>query len=109
MDRQKIINTISMSKRAGRIILGFDMVKDSVMLGRTEYVFVAADLSAKSQKEVNYFCEEYEAQIIRMPVTMEEILFAVSKKSGIIAITDPGLNKKLRTLCAEAMKEEAGK
>ncbi len=101
MLRQKAINTVSMSKRAGKLLLGFDLVKDSVMLGKTQYVFVCSDLSEKSLKEVRFFCEEYGAQIIKMPVTMDEVLFAVSKKSGIIAVLDMGLNKKLRTLCAD--------
>ncbi len=104
-ERQKIINTISMSKRAGKLVLGFDIVKDSVAAGKTEYVFITSDLSEKSRKEVRFFCEEYSASIIEMPVSMDEVLFAVSKKSGVIAVIDNGLNKKLRLLCSAAEKQ----
>ncbi len=106
-DRQKILNMVSLAKRAGQLVLGFDLVKDTVMASRTDYVFVTQDLSPKSKKEVEYFCSQLDAQITVLPVSMEEIQWAVSKRSGVLTVCNPGMNKRLRVLCAQWNGEQA--
>ena len=48
----KLQSTISLCRRAGKLQMGFDQVKDAVSTGEVKAVFVAADLSDKSKKEV---------------------------------------------------------
>ena len=99
----KIISTISLSKKAGKLILGFDAVRDAVFKGETRTVFVTSDLSPKTEKNVRYFCqdEELEVELVTIPVNMDEIWHEVGKRAGVIAITDRGLTKKLQSLLLE--------
>ncbi len=91
----RILAMIGMSKRAGKFTAGFDTVTESVRMGDIPCVFYASDVSAKTVKELNYICGRENAQAIPLPVTMDEIKRITAKRSGVFAITDAGLRRKI--------------
>lgn len=91
----KLQSTISLCRRAGKLQMGFDQVKDAVNTGEVKAVFVAADLSDKSKKEVCFFCSKENVPVYSLPVTKDEIKMAVSKGSGVLGITEEGFAKNL--------------
>lgn len=96
MDNQKkLLSLFSLSKRAGKLLLGFDTVKEAVGLGKAHAVFLAEDLSEKTKREVLWFCEKAGAQAIPVPFPMEMVQAEVGKRSGILAVTEDGLEKKI--------------
>ncbi len=87
----KLQSTVSLCRRAGKLQLGFDQVKDGVTVGDVKAVFVTADLSEKSKKEVCFFCAKAGVEVFELPLTKDEIKMAVSKGSGVLGLTDLGL------------------
>lgn len=91
----KLQSTISLCRRAGKLQLGFDQVKESTQNGEVKAVFVASDLSDKSKKEVCFFCKKQNVAVYCLPITMAEIKMAVSKGSGVLGVTEEGLARTL--------------
>ena len=86
----KLQSTVSLCRRAGKLQMGFDQVKESAEAGHVKCVFVAADLSDKSKKEVCFFCGKVSVPVYCLPITKDEIKMAVSKGSGVLGVTDEG-------------------
>ncbi|WP_295152156.1 ribosomal L7Ae/L30e/S12e/Gadd45 family protein [uncultured Ruminococcus sp.] len=92
---------LSMCRKAGKLVMGMDMVKDACAAGTARAVFIADDLSAKSQKEVRYNCARYDVKMYKLGVTMDDIAYGVGKRTGVLAITDAGFAKS----CVKGLEE----
>ena len=90
-----ILSLISLCKRAAKLVLGFDRVKESILNYQAQGVYLTKDLSSKTKKEVEFLCTREQIPLEYLPYTMEEIKHAVGKASGVLAITDKGLANKL--------------
>ena len=102
----KLASMLSLTKKAGKLISGFDVAKDSVEKN-AGLVLLAKDLSPKSRKEIALVCKRSGAQIKELPLTMDEVWFATGKRAGILAVADEGLAKKLAQLTDDKNKEES--
>ena len=91
----RLQSTISLCRRAGKLLLGFDQVKEAVEAGQVKAVFVSTDLSDKSKKEVSFFCSKHNVPAARLPLSKDEIKEAVSKGSGILGVTEDCFAKTL--------------
>ena len=69
----RLQSTISLCRRAGKLLLGFDQVKEAVEAGQVKAVFVSTDLSDKSKKEVSFFCSKHNVPAARLPLSKDEI------------------------------------
>lgn len=108
--RDEILQTLSLCRKAGKLVHGFDAVRSAIGAGKTELVLTAADISEKTGKEIRHFCGQEGGVPLRdLPVTINEIWFAVSKKAGVLAVTDRGLAQKLAGILDRIHKgEDAG-
>lgn len=103
----KLQSTISLCRRAGLLLLGFDQVKEAVQAGKVKAVFAAQDLSEKTKKEVGFFCEKGETPFCELPISMAEIKAAVGKGCGVLAVTEKGFAENLlKQGLAPRVKEE---
>lgn len=91
----KIIQTISLCKRAGKLVLGFDVVKKSMQDGSAELVLVASDLSEKTLKEVKYLTSQFEIPVVTIKQTLDELWYILGKRAGVMSITDYKLSQKI--------------
>lgn len=98
--KDKLLSTLGICKKAGKLIMGFDAVTEGVELGEVFLVLLTGDLSAKSSKEMAFVSAKHKIDICTAPITMEENLLRLGKRSGILGITDQGL--------ADAVKRTAG-
>ncbi|MBQ8614908.1 MAG: 50S ribosomal protein L7 [Ruminiclostridium sp.] len=91
------LGTIGLCRRAGKLIFGFDAVKDEVMkpASKVSGVVIADDLSDKSKKEVNFICGKYGKAVCAPGVTMDEIKGVIGKYTGILGILDDGLFRSI--------------
>ncbi|MDD3429732.1 MAG: ribosomal L7Ae/L30e/S12e/Gadd45 family protein [Oscillospiraceae bacterium] len=89
----KLLGALSMCRRAGGLVMGFDAVKESVQKGKAYLVLVASDLSPNTLKRVGYFCEDFEMEYHTMPVSIDDLLAITPKAVGVFAITDGQLAK----------------
>lgn len=90
------LSTLGLCKRAGRLVFGFETVKNAVLKGEAEVVFSATDLSQKTLKELVFLCETYELEHICTNYDMRTLGGAIGKLTGIIAVTDEGFAKLLK-------------
>ncbi len=91
------LGTIGLCRRAGKLIFGFDAVKDEVMkpASKVSGVVIADDLSDKSKKEVKFVCGKYGKAVCAPGVTMDEIKGVIGKYTGILGILDDGLFRSI--------------
>jgi ribosomal protein L7Ae-like RNA K-turn-binding protein len=88
---QRILGTLTMARKAGKLTLGFDAVKDTLTAKTAEIVLVTADISSKTEKEIRFFCGRTGVDIEKTAITMEDCGHAFGRKSGVMSVTDRGL------------------
>ena len=89
--KDRFLSTLGICRKAGKLLWGFDVVARAAADGDAVLVLLARDLSPKSEKEIRFTLEKHGIGIRNTPVTMDEIWYRVGKRSGILAVTDPGL------------------
>ena len=94
---KKALGTIGLCRRAGKLIFGFDAVKDEVISPKSKIsgVIIADDLSDKTKKEVNFICNKHNIPVCAPGVTMNEIKGVIGKFTGILGILDDGLFRSI--------------
>ncbi|MEG0229332.1 MAG: hypothetical protein RR549_06900 [Oscillospiraceae bacterium] len=93
---QKFIGILSISKKAGKIIYGFDSVQKASLYGEIEVIYLACDLSEKTKSNIIFFCSQNNSEVICTDFTMDEFHFMMGRKTGIISISDKGLCLKAK-------------
>jgi ribosomal protein L7Ae-like RNA K-turn-binding protein len=95
------LGLISMCRRAGKLVMGMDMVKDACNTGEARAVFTASDFSPKSLKEVKFACARNGVKLYALGITMDEIGNGIGKRTGVLAMTDAGFAKS----CVKGLEE----
>jgi ribosomal protein L7Ae-like RNA K-turn-binding protein len=88
---KKVLGALSMARKAGKLTLGFDAVKDTLVAAKARLVIITADVSPKTEKEVRFFCTRSGTDVIKTACGMEDIREMLGKKSGVLSVTDDGL------------------
>ena len=86
----KLMFALSLAKKSGKLICGFDRVKTAVIRGEAHIVFLADDLSEKTIKRVKYFCEDI-TDVYNTSLTQFEISQVAGRLTGVLAVTDENL------------------
>lgn len=94
-----ILFSMSLCRKAGALVMGFDAVKDSVLQGKAQLVLCAADLSEKTRRRVGMFCEDW-VDVADLSLTQFELSPISKKLTGVFAVTDP----ELANLCRKNLK-----
>ena len=71
-NNQKLFSALSLCKKAGRLVLGFDAVMDSVYQGKAHLVLLASDVSEGTAKRVRRNCEDL-APCLQMPLAQADL------------------------------------
>ena len=96
--QQKIINILTICRKAGKIIPGFDAVKDAIYEGNVSCVIVTEDISDKTLKEVRFICKNCKVDIVELELDSYDMFDVVGKQAVVAAISDFGFANKIRTL-----------
>lgn len=91
-----IKGTLSICRRAGKLIGGMDEVKASCRKKEARCVLVTSDFSEKSRAEIAFECERHSVPLLDIPDTMFDIANAVGKRFGVMAVTDKGFADAIR-------------
>lgn len=86
----KLLFALSLAKKSGKLVMGFDAVKTAVIHGTAHIVLLAEDLSEKTVKRVNYFCEDL-TEVHDTGLTQFEISQVAGRLTGVLAVTDENL------------------
>lgn len=90
-----ITGILSMCRRAGKLTVGMDEVKNACRGKRAFGVLVASDISQKSLKEVKFVCAMESVSLYDTEMTMDRIGDCLGKRFGIMAVTDSGFMKSM--------------
>ena len=96
--QQKIINLLTICRTAGKLVIGFDAVKEAVYGGNASCVITASDISAKTLKEVKFFCNNSAVDVVYSGLDSDEFYDAVGKKVVVAAVCDYGFAVKFKSL-----------
>lgn len=92
----KSIQVLSLCKRAGKLILGFDVVKQSLIDKTAQFIVVSNDVSPKTLKEVDFYSAKYQVKAITINATLDELWYIIGKRVGVMSITDKALGEKIQ-------------
>ena len=106
MSTDKLKMTIGLAAKAGKAVYGTPLICESLrMTGekKCSLVLEGSDSSENTHKKLSDKCAFYGAELIRLPMTMEELSTSVGKKSLVAAvgIKDNGLADAIRTKLKE--------
>lgn len=96
-----LLRFMGLARRAGKLSLGSDPVKEALGRGHAQLVLLAGDVSPRTAGGVELAAKEQGVAVVRTVATMDEISMAVGKRAGVVAVNDPGFAKKLIALCAD--------
>ncbi len=71
--------------------MGFDAVIGEFPVKGFAGVILAADVSAKTEKEVCFQAEKFNRQVLKASFTMDDAESALGKRAGVFLIKDEGL------------------
>lgn len=91
----KLVQIIALSKRAGKLVFGFDSVLESLKDGKAFVMIASNKLSEKTLKEVKFLSEKYGVRLIMIDETLDELWYLIGKRTGIFSIADENLSKKI--------------
>ena len=106
----KLKMTIGLAAKAGKIVYGTPLICDGLRSSGSKksiLVLEGSNSSYNTHKKLSDKCSFYETELVRLPITMEELSEALGKRSVIAAvgITDKGLAeailRKLKELPSE--------
>lgn len=97
----RLMNLLGLARKAGKLELGGEAVKQAVRRHRAKLVLTSADLSENTAAAIGREAERSGVRTVALPAGMDAVQAAVGKRSGVIAVTDSGFAKALLKLCAE--------
>lgn len=107
--QQKIINLLTICKKAGKVVCGFDAVKDAVYEGNVSCVLTTDDISQKTLKEVKFFSGNSHIEVLELGMDSADLYGILGKEVVIAAISDFGFAKRFRELCNDPIAKKLRK
>ncbi|WP_071432947.1 L7Ae/L30e/S12e/Gadd45 family ribosomal protein [Angelakisella massiliensis] len=108
MTNDRALGMLSICRKAGKLIFGFDAVKEAVAAGEARLILYAADLSEKTRASMDRVAARVEPAppCVRTELTMYDFSLFCPKPAGVLAVTDEGLAKAvLKRITAEHEEE----
>lgn len=94
-----LFGLLTICRKAGQLAMGFDPMKEALDGGKAHAVFIASDISPKTEKEVRFFSEKHGVPVRKTETTIDGISRALGKKAGILTVCGEGFAKKAISLC----------
>lgn len=93
----KLCGLLGIAKRSGHILIGFDAVRAALLAKKARLVLLAADCSAKTEKELRFADRDSVCPIQKVAETKDELAAALGleKPVAVAATDDPGFAKAM--------------
>lgn len=90
----KLMSTVGLCRRAGKTVIGSDLVVKALRAGECCLVLLASDASDNTRKRITDKSATYETMLVSIPLTAEQLGIAVGKSNNVavVAITDKNLS-----------------
>lgn len=104
----RLLSLLGICRRAGKLVIGADPVKESIDTGKAFLVICANDISQNTEKKIRGAVQtntDVAYHIINR--TKDELSFSLGKTCATLAVIDKGFADKLvELITAEQKKEE---
>lgn len=98
MPNEKLSGFLGLARKAGKIVLGFDMTVEAMQKGTAKQVLLSNDCSERTARNIKRIAGENGTEILILPLSMDEIGYAVAKRVGVLSVCDSGFSKKIKEL-----------
>lgn len=96
----RLTASLTMCRKAGKLLLGFDAVKEAAAQGSVRLVLLASDASAKTEKEARFFAGSLPVR--KLPLDMDALKLYFRKRTAVFGVCEDGFAAKLMTLLPES-------
>lgn len=100
MSKNKILNYLGLSKRAGFLISGSELVEKALKKNKLQVLVLADNVSESNLKDFEKLASDKKVRIIK-GFTETELSDAIGSKRKIMGITDAGIANKIIELMEE--------
>lgn len=94
----KLFSSLSLCRKAGKLRMGMDTVKEEILSGGTRLILLSSDISERSERQIRLACGETGARAVKISYDMLELSRITGKPYAIIAVCDEGFAGMLRKL-----------
>lgn len=96
---QALYQTLSLCRKAGKLVTGFDAVEEAAVKGKAWIVLYASDASPKTVRRMQQNVGDL-VDVLPMPLTQDELAPISRKPAAMYAIVD----RSLAALCAAKLE-----
>lgn len=96
-NHQKLLNLLGLAQRAGKVISGEEQVVKAIQHQEVQLVFLATDAASNLTKKILDKSQSYQVEVAHLFST-QELSIAVGRARKVLAISDAGFTKKMRSL-----------
>ncbi|MBQ2795905.1 MAG: ribosomal L7Ae/L30e/S12e/Gadd45 family protein [Oscillospiraceae bacterium] len=98
MPDNRLSGFLGLCRKAGKLVFGFDMTVEAMQKGTAVSVLLSCDCSERTARNIKRIAEGCKTEVYILPLTMDEIGYAVAKRAGVLAVCDSGFSKKIKEL-----------
>ena len=88
---------MGLAQRAGKVISGEEQVVKAIQHQEVQLVFLATDAASNLTKKILDKSQSYQVEVAHLFST-QELSIAVGRARKVLAISDAGFTKKMRSL-----------
>lgn len=97
----KMMHMLGIARKAGKLALGTEAAKESMLKHNCALIVMASDLSERTVRHFTLSAEKCGVKALKTNLTMDGIAKSVGKKTGVIAVNDIGFANRLLALSAQ--------
>ena len=97
----KVYGLLGISAKAGKIIAGMDIVLENLAKKKVKLVIVAEDASEKTIKNIKYYCEKENVELLIFGNISENSKSIGKHNKAIIGIKSKSLSEEIEKLIKE--------
>jgi len=91
-EKKSLLFRIGLGRRAGKLIVGTDMVCDGVRDGKVILILMASNVSQNSEKRILGCAKYYDTEVKTIDITTEELGAAIGKTAvACVGVTDENI------------------
>ena len=96
----RLTASLTMCRKAGKLLLGFDAVKEAAKQGSVKLFLLAADASEKTEKEIRFFAGTLPVR--KLPFDMDTLKLVFRKRTAVFGVCEDGFAAKISSLLPES-------
>lgn len=97
MNSHNLYNIISLSKKAGKVVLGNNKVEEYLKKNKITLIIIAEDSSNNTKKKFINMCEFYNIEYIVFGIKCKLGEYTSRKMTAVIGITDSNFTKLVKS------------